>query len=112
MSYTLIIGFSLLAVLLYKIYDCVTRNNLTKLGRIKFGISAALIVAFIATGYFLTYPDSLYWFIFSAVIILSLSLSSTLVRNEVKHFMKLSAKDKIINTCYYVLVLVSLNIIF
>ncbi|WP_298754049.1 hypothetical protein [uncultured Psychroserpens sp.] len=112
MSYTLIIGFSLLALLLYKVYECVKRNNLTKLGRIKFGISAALIFAFITTGYFLTYPDSLYWFIFSAVIIISVSLSSALVRDEAKRYLALSTKDKMINACYYVLLLVSLNIIF
>jgi len=112
MSLTLVIGLSFLAILLYKVYDSVKTSNLTKLEQIKFVISAALILAFITTGYFFAYPQSLYWFIFTAVIILSLSLSSVLVRNEFKRYLALSSKDKIINTCYYALVLISLNIIF
>ncbi|MCK8479135.1 hypothetical protein [Psychroserpens algicola] len=112
MNYTLIIGLFFLAILLYKVFECVRRNRLSTLGKIKFAISAVLILSFLTTGYFLTYPDSLYWFIFSAVIILSLSLSSSLVRNELKRYMELSRKDKIINACYYTLILVSITIIF
>ncbi len=112
MSTTLIIGISLISLLLYKVLECVKRNNLTKLGKIKFSISSLLIIAYIATGYFLNYPDSLYWFIFLAVIILAFSLSSQLVRQEFKRYLALSNKDKIINTLYYTLTFVSISIIF
>jgi hypothetical protein len=112
MNYTLAIGLFFLAILLYKVYECVNRNNFTKLGKIKLGISALLISAFLTTGYFLTYPESLYWFIFSAIIVLSGSLSSSLVRNEVKLYLSLSKKDKIINAFYYTLLLISINFIF
>lgn len=112
MSITLIIGISLVSLLTYKVFECGKRNNLTKLGKIKLTISSLLIVAYIATGYFLNYPDSLYWFIFSAVIIMSFSLSSKLVREEFKRYLALSNKDKCINVIYYSLVLISISIIF
>ncbi|MEM5563549.1 hypothetical protein WNY78_00465 [Psychroserpens sp. AS72] len=112
MSTTLIIGISLVSLLIYKVFECVKRNKLNKLDRIKFTVSSLLIVAYISTGYFLNYPDSLYWFIFSAVIILSLSLSSKLVREEFKRYLALSNKDKVINALYYSLTLVSISIIF
>ncbi|WP_040280593.1 hypothetical protein [Psychroserpens damuponensis] len=112
MSTTLIIGFSLVSLLLYKLFECVKRNNLTKLDKIKFSVSSLLIAAYISTGYFLNYPDSLYWFIFLAVIILSFSLSSKLVREEFKRYLALSNKDKVINAIYYTLALVSISIIF
>ena len=112
MSITLIIGISLVSLLVYKVFECVKRNNLSKLERTKFTISSLLILAYISTGYFLNYPDSLYWFIFLAVIILSFSLSSKLVREEFKRYLALSSKDKFINTFYYSLVLVSISIIF
>ena len=112
MSYTLIIGLSLVIILFYKAYECLKRNDLTKLGRIKFIISASLILSFITTGYFFSYPSSLYWFIFSAIIILSFSLSSSLVRNEIRRYLALSKKDKIINASFYTLLLLSISIIF
>ncbi|SDR79241.1 hypothetical protein SAMN04515667_0678 [Formosa sp. Hel1_31_208] len=112
MSYTFIIGISLIAILLYKFFECARRNNLKKLEKIKFVVSGLLIAAFIATGHFLSYPDSLYWFIFSAIIILSVSLSSKVFRNELKRYLSLSQKDKIINACYYVLLLACINIFF
>ncbi len=112
MSTTLIIGFSLATLLIYKILECVRRNNLSKMGKIKFSISALLIISYIATSYFLNYPDSLYWFIFLAVIILSFSVSSKLVRNEFNRYLALNNKDKVINACYYSLILISLSIFF
>ena len=112
MSTTLIIGLSLISLLIYKVIDCVKRNNLNKLERTKFTISSLLILAYLSTGYFLNYPDSLYWFILLAVIILSFSLSSKLVREEFKRYLTLSTKDKVINALYYSLTLVSISIIF
>ena len=112
MSTTLIIGISLVSILLYKVFECVNRNKLNKLDKIKFAISTLLIVAYIATGYLLNYPDSLYWFIFLAVIIISFSLSSKLVREEFKRYLALNNKDKFINVLYYSLVLISISIIF
>nr|WP_321246520.1 hypothetical protein [uncultured Psychroserpens sp.] len=112
MSITLIIGISLISLLIYKVIDCVKRNNLNKLERKKFTISSLLILAYLSTGYFLNYPDSLYWFILLAVIILSFSLSSKLVREEFKRYLTLSSKDKVINALYYSLALVSISIIF
>ncbi|MFT5847130.1 MAG: prepilin signal peptidase PulO-like enzyme (type II secretory pathway) [Psychroserpens sp.] len=112
MSITVILGISLISLLVYKVYDCVTRNNLNKLDRIKFTISLLLILTYIATGYFLNYPDSLYWFIFLAILIVSFSLSSKLVREEFSRYLTLSKRDKIINISYYSLVLFSISIIF
>ncbi len=112
MSTTLIIGITLISLLLYKVFECVKRNKLNKLDKIKFAISSLLITSYIATGYFLNYPDSLYWFIFLAVIILSFSLSSKLVREEFKRYLALNNKEKCINILYYSLILISISIIF
>ncbi|MFT4781727.1 MAG: hypothetical protein ACJAZK_002636 [Psychroserpens sp.] len=112
MNIILIIGFFLVSLLIFKVIDCVKRNNLNKLEKIKFTISSLLIVAYVSTGYFLNYPDSLYWFIFLVVIILSFSLSSKLVREEFKRYLTLSNNNKVINVFYYSLVLASISVIF
>jgi Na+/proline symporter len=108
----IILGVFLISLLIYKVYDCVSRNNLNQLEQIKVTVSSLLILVYISTGYFLNYPDSLYWFIFLAVIILSFSLSSKLVRAEFKRHLTLTNKDKVINIFYYSLVLTSISIIF
>lgn len=108
----IILGVFLISLLIYKVYDCVSRNNLNQLEQIKVTVSSLLILVYIGTGYFLNYPDSLYWFIFLALLILSFSLSSKLIREEFKRYLTLSKRERFINICHYSLVFFSISIIF
>ncbi|MEO1031274.1 MAG: hypothetical protein AAFX55_07700 [Bacteroidota bacterium] len=86
------------------------RNNLNPSNEKRVLIAGVLLVIFLITNATLPYPESLYWFIGLGVVFVSTVLTFNVLKKEMKRFLSLDAKDKIVNVLFYSLLIIVTNI--
>ena len=106
MSFTILFLTFISIFILFKSSIIAKRNRLSQRKEKGIFIIASLIIAFIITSVILSYPQWLYWSVFSGLIITGFILLSSVVKQEYQRFMKLSIKDQIQNILFYNLLIV------
>lgn len=109
MIYTVVFLTALIAFIASKTRTIILRNNLDAKKAKRILIAGVLIALFLITSATLPYPESLYWFIVLGIVLTSIILSFDVLKIEVKRFISLSTKDKIVNVLFYSLLFVFTN---
>ena len=110
MTFTLIFLTLIITFIVFKTRNIVLRNNLNSNNEKRVLITSVLIVLFLITNVTLPYPESLYWFIGLGVVATAFILSFPILKKEMKRFVALNTKNKIVNILFYSLLVVITNI--
>ncbi|WP_422106886.1 hypothetical protein [Winogradskyella sp.] len=110
MIFTLVFLTAVIALIVSKTKTIVLRNNLNPSNEKRVLIAGVLLVIFLITNATLPYPESLYWFIGLGVVFVSTVLTFNVLKKEMKRFLSLDAKDKIVNVLFYSLLIIVTNI--
>ncbi len=101
MIYTIIFISIIIGLIFIKMGDISKRNNLQTKDEKKLVTAGALLILFLITNVTLPYPQSLYWFIFSGVILVGSLLCVNIIKIEAKKFRKLKFRDQLLNVLFY-----------
>lgn len=107
MLFKVIFISALIALLLVKIKDISLRQNLNTFKERRLLLSGGLLILFLITSLLFPYPDSIYWFIVSAVLLVASSVSFDIMKIEIKRLNTLRKKDRILNVLFYSLIIVT-----
>ncbi|WP_299112360.1 hypothetical protein [uncultured Winogradskyella sp.] len=110
MTFTIVFLTAIITLIASKTRTIVLRNNLDTKKEKRILITGVLLALFLITNATLPYPQSLYWFIGLGVAFTSIILSYSVVKIEIKRFLSLKTKDKIVNILFYSLLIVITNI--
>ena len=110
MTFTLGFLSAIIALIISKTTSIVRRNNLSASSEKRVLIAGVLLILFLITNVTLPYPESLYWFIGLGVVGVSVILTFSVLRKEIKRFLALNLRDKIVNVTFYSLLIVVTNI--
>ena len=110
MTFTIVFLTAIISLILSKTRAIVLRNNLDAKNEKRVLITGVLLIIFLITNVTLPYPQSLYWFIGLGVVSIGVILSFNVLKREVKRFLSLNTKDKIVNVLFYSLLIVVTNI--
>ncbi len=110
MIFTIVFLTAIITLITSKIRTIVLRNNLDAKNEKRILITGVLVVLFLITSATLPYPESLYWFLGLGVVFTSIILSYSVVKIELKRFLALKTKDKVVNVLFYSLLIVVTNI--
>ncbi len=110
MIFTIVFLTAIIALIIAKTNAIVKRNNLNPSNEKRVLIAGVLLILFLITNATLPYPESLYWFIGLAVVFVSFILTFKVLKQEMKRFMAMGSKDKIVNVLFYSLVIIVTNI--
>ena len=106
MIFTIIFLTAIIALIVSKTKAVVLRNKLNPSSEKRVLIAGFLVILFLITNVTLPYPESLYWFIGLSVVFVSVILTFSVLKKEMKRFLALTTKDKIVNTLFYSLLVV------
>ncbi len=106
MTFTIIFLVIISTLIFSKLRDISLRNNLNDKSEKRLIITGGLIVLFLVTNITLPYPQSLYWFLFLGVVLVSAVICSDIIKKELVRFKNLKTKDMIVNVVFYSLFIV------
>jgi len=64
-------------------------------------VAGGLVILFLITNITLPYPQSLYWFLFLGIILISFVLCRGIIKKESLRFKSLNTKDMTVNVAFY-----------
>lgn len=110
MTFEIIFLSVIIALIISKTRAVVLRNNLDTKSENRILISGVLLALFVITNATLPYPQSLYWFIALGVVSTTFILSFKTLKRELKRFISLDSKKKVVNVLFYSLLIVVTHI--
>ncbi|WP_299520613.1 hypothetical protein [Winogradskyella sp.] len=110
MTFTIVFLTAIIALIVSKTKTIVLRNNLSASNEKRVLMAGVLLILFLITNATLPYPESLYWFIGLSVVFVSIFLTLSVLKKEMRRFLSLDAKDKIVNVLFYSLLIIVTNI--
>ncbi|WP_299365976.1 hypothetical protein [Winogradskyella sp.] len=110
MIFTIVLLAAVIALIVSKINTILLRNNLSASSEKRVLIAGVLLILLLVTNVTLPYPESLYWFTGLSVVFVSIVLTFNVLKKEMKRFLSLDTKDKIVNVLFYSLLVVITNI--
>ncbi len=110
MTFTIVFLVIISSLIFSKLKDISLRNNLNVKDEKRLLIAGGLVILFVITNLTLPYPQSLYWFIFLGVMLVSSVLCFDIIKKEAVRFKSLKTKDRIINTLFYSLFIVAMHL--
>ncbi|MEN8885203.1 MAG: hypothetical protein ABF246_02320 [Winogradskyella sp.] len=110
MNLTLIFITAISVLIVFKLRDISLRNKLSLNEEKRLVIAGGLFILFFVTNITLPYPQSLYWFIFTGIALVSFVLSFGILKKEIKRLKTLKTKDVIINVAVYSLFFVVIHL--
>jgi hypothetical protein len=106
MTFTIVFLVFISSLIFLKLRDISLRNNLNVKSEKRLLVAGGLVIIFLVTNATLTYPESMYWFLFLAILLIGSVMCLDILKKEASRFKNLKTKDMIMNVLFYSLFMI------